>query len=1012
MTLLGAALICCGLTAQNSKITEDFLPVQDSLKVLLREKTTVATNPRITKILRRGNRLDFYFTRELGDFPWRSEDVRWLRTTLSSLFPEKYGKESLGEIFLGGTRLETLVTPPLGNDGKQHSYKYSFSDRGRDAFITRIGERRFESGLDGRIIALWQSHGRYFEEKFDRWEWQRAPCHGTVEDMYTQSYVLPFLIPMLENAGAYVMTPRERDTQVREIIADNDPSFTGERAGLMRRSGSYSENGVWSDAGEGFADAKPVYVLNENPFTMGTARKAPCILKGEKSEIRWTPTIEESGSYAVYISYKTLENSTSSAHYTVRHAGGETEFCVNQKMGGGTWIYLGTFEFEKGSESYVSLDNSTPAGHKFVKNSVVSADAVKFGGGVGKIARGLADTPVERYTTSGMPAFTEGAIYWMQWAGADSTLTRQWDDDYTQDYASRGAWVGMMSGGSKSNPKQPGKNIPVDLSFAFHTDAGTTPDDSTVGTLSIYTLQADGSDRLPNGQSRMSCRHLATLVSDQICDDVRSDFDPQWNKRMIWDRSYSESRTTSVPGMLLELLSHQNFADMKYGLDPSFRFTVSRAIYKGMLKFLSDLYSFDYTVQPLPVNSFAARLDGQQATLSWKPTEDSKEPTATPSGYILYIRVDDGVFDQGIYLDPSQGCTVKVAVAPGHLYSFKIQAYNSGGKSFPSEVLCVGTPDGAASNVLVVNNFDRVSAPTWFDTPQYAGFDAATDGGVAYGSEINFIGNVYQYRRSLPWMDDDNPGFGASYSDYAGKLVPGNTFDFVYLHAKALMASGYAVESSSRDAFTALGADASDFPVLDLLCGKQVTVKVGRGAVPNRFQVFPEALQKSLRDYTASGGNVLISGANIGTDVWDEVYPVQVDSAYRADTKAFVSEVLGYRWVSDHACYTGAVETLYDSPVDFSDLAGGFTFHQKLNPDIYCVENPDGILPVGEGARTVLRYTGNSVSAAVCADKGLYRVFSLGLPIESICDPALMQKLMKDTIDWLRAGCSPQVTTE
>ena len=50
----------------------------------------------------------------------------------------------------------------------------------------------------------------------------------TVEDLYTQSYVMPFLMPMLENAGAYVMSPRERDVNTTEIIIDNDNSdFTG-----------------------------------------------------------------------------------------------------------------------------------------------------------------------------------------------------------------------------------------------------------------------------------------------------------------------------------------------------------------------------------------------------------------------------------------------------------------------------------------------------------------------------------------------------------------------------------------------------------------------------------------------------------------------------------------------------------------------------------------------------------------------------------------------------------------
>ena len=53
----------------------------------------------------------------------------------------------------------------------------------------------------------------------------------------------------------------------------------------------------------------------------------------------------------------------------------------------------------------------------------------------------------------------------------------------------------------------------------------------------------------------------------------------------MWDRQYSEAWRPNVPVMLLELLSHQNLADMRFGLDPRFRFDVSRAIYKGMLRF-------------------------------------------------------------------------------------------------------------------------------------------------------------------------------------------------------------------------------------------------------------------------------------------------------------------------------------------------------------------------------------------------------------------------------------------
>ncbi len=58
----------------------------------------------------------------------------------------------------------------------------------------------------------------------DRWEWQRARLFGTVEDISVMGYVLPYLTRMLENAGANVFLPRERDMQTNEVIVDNDMS--------------------------------------------------------------------------------------------------------------------------------------------------------------------------------------------------------------------------------------------------------------------------------------------------------------------------------------------------------------------------------------------------------------------------------------------------------------------------------------------------------------------------------------------------------------------------------------------------------------------------------------------------------------------------------------------------------------------------------------------------------------------------------------------------------------------
>lgn len=1006
-TIITAFLLAQSVQAQN--LAREFRACEDSLKAYLKEKTTVETELKIVTVIKKGDNLEIHFSQDLSDYHWTQRDIDLFRREIRRILPEKYAGSSVGALFAKNTRLEELITPAIGNSGSPSQYRYRYQDiRGKvKPLVTRQGEKYYSKGLSGRHIALWQSHGRYYEASTDRWEWQRAPLHTTVEDMYTQSYVLPFLIPMLENAGAYVLTPRERDTQKYEVITDNDPAFEEERDGLIRRKGEYSERGRWSDAGKGFADRQKYYYDDDNPFTMGTARKAECVTdeKGQKAEARWSFYVPEDGEYAVYVSYVSLPNSSESAHYTITHRNGKTEFHVNQKMGGGTWIYLGTFGFNSGEEGCVLLDNIVSGSS--ADGMAVTADAVKIGGGMGKIARGLPDTPKSEWRTSGMPSYAEGALYWEQWAGVDTTVTRNWEGDYTQDFASRGAWVSMMCGGSSVNPKYEGhgKKIPVDLSLGFHSDAGITPNDSIIGTLSIYTLLADNKSTLPDGRSRQTGRHLAGIVQDQVCNDIRADFEPQWSRRMLWNKNYSESRTTSVPGMLLELLSHNNMADMKHGLDPSFRFTVSRAVYKGILKFLSDEYGIPYIVQPLPVNSMEARLTGNsQVTLSWKATVDEKEPTAEAENFILYTRVGDKPFDQGVRIPDlikvNGRYSVVIGIDKDEIYSFRIVAENEGGKSFPSETMSVCSSSASKGNILVVNNFDRVSAPAWFDSPQYAGFDRRLDSGVGYMNEINCIGDVYEYNRAVEWTDDDHPGFGGTHSNLAGTIIPGNTFDFIHIHGESLVKAGYSFDSASRDAFTAM--ESSGAKILDVLCGKQVTVKIGSGAVANRFEVFPAALRKAIKAHADNGGNIIISGANIGTDVWSEVYPVVVDSTERAETQRFVKETLGYMWLTDHGCYNGSINACQNKVLNLkASIKHPFDFHQTLNSTIYCVENPDGIQPVDKFGATFLKYSDNEVPAAVAFTGKNYKTVSFGFPLETVKDHEIRDILFEKTLEFI-----------
>ena len=935
----------------------DFREANDSLQQRLKRRTGVDNLLKLEKVTVRGTSLDFHYSASIGTYPWRPGDVTWVRKQLGELASSVLGSYTVGSIYAKKQNIADLVMPAIGNNGKPvPASAYQVADP-RTAVTPLVrGDDDWPKGLSGRHIALWQSHGRYWEESTRRWEWQRSATHRTVEDLYTQSYVVPFLMPMLENAGAVVLSPRERDPQSWEVVCDNDAAFPGVRKNGVRQQGRYEEKGSWESAGEGFADAKERYGGADNPFRMGTARMCATSRAedGESREAIWRPDIPEKGVYAVYVSYKTLPRSTTDARYTVHHMGGETLRHVNQQMGGGTWIYLGSYYFDKGTKGYVSLSSRSS------NSGVVSADAVRFGGGMGKVER--------EGTLSGLPSYVEGALYNCQYAGLDMQLLDKWEGDYKKDLPARGIWVNEMSGGSRVNPDAPGRKVPLDVALAFHSDAGVTPNDSIVGTLAIYTLRSEGKEAFPDGETRLTSRLLADFVQSQVVDDIRAGYEPLWSRRDIRDRSYSESRVPMVPSMILELLAHQNFADMRYGLDPGFRFTVARSVYKGILKYLSSRYNCSYAVQPLPVNRFRARLEGEKVILSWQPVQDALEPTAQPDYYKVYIRRGSGAFTKGLQI-PDTTCTL--SLEPGELFSYAITACNQGGESFPSEILAVGKPRESSRKVLVVNDFTRVSSPVWFDSPQYAGFTDHLDSGVPWGNDLLLAGTVYEYDRTKPWTDDDNPGFGGSKTDLGGSLVAGNNFDFTARHARALMNAGYAVESSSADAFDGL----SDAFALDLICGKQVTTRIGRGAIPDRYSVFPEALQSALRQFTAGSGNLIVSGSYIATDAWDSVFPGVTKASEQ--TRSFVKEVLGYQWVTNFGDYSGFVQPFAGSGMPAA------SYNRAWSPLTYRVENPDGLAPASAQTRPLMRYRGTDVTAATSFDAGAWRVAAFGFPLET-----------------------------
>ena len=484
------------------------------------------------------------------------------------------------------------------------------------------------------------------------------------------------------------------------------------------------------------------------------------------------------------------------------------------------------------------------------------------------------------------------------------------------------------------------------MTLGVHSDAGFSKEDDLIGTLGIYTTDYN-SGKLNAGISRYASRDLADMVLTGLQQDISAQFGIRWQRRSLWNRNYSETRLPAVPSMILELLSHQNFADLKLGHDPRFKFTVGRSVYKSILKYLSTMHGTDYVVQPLPVNNFAIHSGSRKNTfqLTWQAVDDPLEPTAKAQQYIVYTRLGHGGFDNGTLV---RGTEYTFEAEPGLVYSFKVTAVNKGGESFPSEILSAYQAKKSKGTILIVNEFDRLSGPATVESPFLQGFDLNTDPGIPYINTPAFCGTQQSFDRSRIGRETKD-GLGYSGSELEGMLIAGNTFDYPFIHGKAIQAAGgYSFVSCSDEAVENGFVRLADYPITDLIFGAD-------------RRPFSHTLQQLLTTYCQGGGNLMLSGSYIGSNMNS---PTALN---------FTENILKYS-------FGGSM--LNSTSGEIYGAGTRFNIPRTINEQTYAVPAPDCLTPVAP-AYSAFVYNPGNYSAGI-AYKGTYRTFVLGFPFESI----------------------------
>ncbi|WP_172181226.1 golvesin C-terminal-like domain-containing protein [Palleniella intestinalis] len=897
-----------------------------------------------------------------------------------------------------------------------------------------------ENGLAGKHLSVWPSHGRYYNISRDRWEWQRAQLYGTCEDVFTQSIVYPYLIPMLENAGANIFVPRERDWQTNMVIVDNDMPQSG-------YSESAGKAGWVTSPLPGFATTGMCYKDGDRPFATGTARMARTTAGTGTDMARafYFPKIRERGRYAVYVSYQTVEESIDDAEYIVCHRGTATTFRVNQQMGSSTWVYLGTFEFEANAptNNYVCVTNRS------AQKGVVTTDAVRFGGGMGDHQRGG--------KTSGLPRALEAARYYTQFAGVPKAMymTKTGKNDYSEDINCRSLASNWLSYGSCTNPiesptpqhpvfdidsltlaenavrlyvdsitkanidsfgtaypdslseavidstamavldsvngtplqqinLQRGDthlgHVPLDLQLAIHSDAGWLRDFTThYGTLTICTTNFNNKETA-DGRPRSVSKNFATELLRSVSNDLNKAFG-KWVVREVWDKNYSETRLPAQPSAILETMSHENFPDLKCGHDPNFKFVLSRAIYKTILRWLCERDGRQAVVQPLtPQNFSAATLEGDELTLKWSAQTDSLEPSAVPDSYVLYTGTDKTGYDNGHII---KGTEHKIRLSPNTLYRFRLTAANSGGESFPTEELVALYSPEAKETVMIVNAFHRLSSPAVVETDSICGFDLDADVGLSLGKTPAWIGHQQVFDKT---QAGKGTGLGFTNNDLLGRFTAGNDFNYAFAHAEAVRNAGkYNVVSLSSNCFSQQ-TDITGVSVLDILFGNEKD----DGYSLLTYKTFTPQMREGIEAFIERGGGLFLSGSYIASDMQEE------------EEQAWLADNL-------HIMYGGTdCDSLPFRKSEPMDIVSGngmqMSVFRHVNDKHYASVASDILFSTDSlSDQKYLAYASGS-QASVTYDGDAYRVFALGFPFECVKDAANRNLLMKKILAFLRRG--------
>jgi N-acetylmuramoyl-L-alanine amidase len=651
----------------------------------------------------------------------------------------------------------------------------------------------------------------------------------------------------------------------------------------------------------------------------------------ETAYARYKPDIEDAGFYPVYAWTRSGSDRAEDQLYRVHHSGGVTEVTVNHRMVGNGLVYLGTYHFDAGTGGYVDISNRSDDSGR-----VVIADMIRFGNGMGDIDRGAG--------VSGLPREDESGLYWVMWHVNHSQGIPT--SEYRATSVDRDAAVSFSPRYAEYMNREVEGTLSDRVFVSYHSNAS-----GGRGTLALYNGNNNISTKTPNQFQ------LANFLGAEVNNDLVSQnglYQHNWFNRgtnVTLDRSdieFGEINNLYInnefDATIVEVAFHDNQQDAELMRDPKVRDAVARATYQGLVKYFRSVDGNSTSAVNLPaapkdlvVRSTAAG----SATIIWTPPAANSYLGDAPTGYRIYGSTDGYGFDGGTYVAGGATTTATLTgLDPNLPYYFKVVAVNEGGQSPASEVLTV-LPTGGAKQVLVVSGFDRLDSSLNPKQPAYSGVVT----------------------------DRVRPRYSNSF-DYTAQVGA----------AIASAAPGVHFESTSNEAVISGAVNLADYHTVIWILGEESSAN----------DTFDAVEQTKVAAFLAGGGNLFLSGAEIG---WD------LDQLNNGRT--FYEQTLRANYVAD------AANTYSVSGIAGSIFAGlNLTFDN--GSQFYNTEYADVINPQA-GAQAALAYAGGAGNAAIqsAGTGGQGSLVMLAFPFETITTAANRTAVMDRVLDFFSVTPPP-----